>query len=186
MDDMPEPISQQLVAIVERVAEGARNLRHMRKAELMERAAGLGANTRRRGPDGKPNVWRRMQAARLDCAARALSLADPPRAAASQVTLDRYVGAPGQVLAPTSGSDLRAIAFAPVSDSASPRTPAQPEATRVRAMRSTPAARAEWKRLRAQQSAMARASGRGQHPKRKAREHDATRQARECRQRSAS
>ena len=182
MVDMSQPISQQLVAVVERVAEGARNLRRMRKAELMEHAAGLGVNTRRRGPDGKPNVWRRMQAARFDCAARTLSLADPPRAAASQVTLDRYVGAPGQVLAPTSGSDLRAIAFAPVSDSASPRTPAQPEATRVRAIRSTTAAGAEWKRPRAQQNAMARASGREQHPKRKAREHDATTQVREWRQ----
>ena len=183
---MSHPISHQLGAVVERVAEGARNLRRMRKVELMGHAAGLGVNTRRRGPDGKPNVWRRMQAARLDCAARTLSLADPPRAAASQVTLDRYVGTPGQVLAPTSGSDLRAIAFAPVSDSASPRTPAQPEATRVRAMRSAPAAGAERKRFRAQQSAMARASGREQHPKRKALEHDATRRARECRQRSAS
>ena len=192
MVDMSQPISQQLVSVVERVAEGARNLRHLRKAELMKHAAGLRVNTRRRGPDGKPNVCRRMQAVRLDCAARALLLADPPRVAASQLAAARYVGAPEQVLAPTSGSDLRAIAFAPVSDSASPRTPAQPEATRVRAMRSTPAARAEWKRLRAQQSAMARASGRGQHPKRKAREHDATtqvrewRQARQRRQRSAS
>ena len=113
-------------------------------------------------------------------------MADPLRAAASQVTLDRYVGAPGQVLAPSSGSDLRAIASAPVSDSASARIPAQPEATRVRAMRSTPAARAEWKRYRAQQSAKARARAREHDPKRKARERDAKRQARERRQRSAS
>ena len=186
MVDMSQPISQQLVAVVERVAEGARNLRRMRKAELMGHAAGLGVNARRRGPDGKPNVWRRMQAVRLDCAARTLSLADPPRAAASQVTLGRYVGAPGQVPAPSSGSDPGAIAPAPVSDSASARMPAQPEATRARAMRSAPTARSERKRYRAQQSAKARARAREHGPKRNARERDAKRQARERRQRSAS
>ena len=180
---MSQPISQQLVAGVERVDEGDCTLNRMRKPELMGYAAGLGVNIRRRGPDGKKNVYRSMEEVRRDCA---------ERAAASQVTLDRYVGAPGQVLAVTSGSDFRIIAFAPVSDSASPRAPAQPEATRVRAIRSTTAARAEWKRLRAHQNAMARASGRGQHPKRKAREHGATTQVREwkqaCqrRQRSAS
>ena len=98
MDDMSQPISQQLVAVGERVAEGARNLRRMRKAELMGHAAGLGVNTRRRGPDGKPNVWRRMQAARLDCAARTLSLADPPyfaavAAGASAASADLSCGA---------------------------------------------------------------------------------------------
>ena len=61
MDDTSQPISQQLVAVVERVAEGARNLRRMRKAELMGHAAGLGVNTRRRGPDGKKNVHRSME-----------------------------------------------------------------------------------------------------------------------------
>ena len=186
MDDMSEPISQQLVAVVERVAEGARNLRHMRKAELMEHAAGLGVNTRRRGPDGKPNVWRCMQAVRYDCAARTLLLADPPRVAASQVAVARYVGAPVQVLAPSSGSDPGAIASAPVSDSASARMPAQPEATRARVMRSTPAASAERKRYRARLSARARVRAREHDPKKKAQGRYAKRQARERRQRSAS
>ena len=80
---MSQPISPQFVAVVERVAEGARDLRHMRKAELMGRKAGLGVYTRRKAPDEKPNVWRRMQAVRLDCAAQTLSLADPPHVAAA-------------------------------------------------------------------------------------------------------
>ena len=170
---MSQPISHQLVAGVERVDEGDCNLNRARKAELMAYASGLGVNIRRRGPDGTNNVYRSMGEVRRLCA---------ERAAASQVTLDRYVGMLGQVLAVTSGSDFRRTAFAPVSDSASSSTPAQPEATRVHAIRKTTAARAEWKRLRAQQNAMARASGRGQHPKRKAREHDATTQVREWRQ----
>ena len=170
---MSQPIRHQLVAGVERVDEGDCNLNRTRKAELMVYAAGLGVNIRRRGPDGKNNVHRSMEEVRRDCA---------ERAAASQVTLDRYVGMPGQVLAVSSGSDFRRTAFAPVSDSASSSTPAQPEATRGRAIRSTTAAGAEWKRPRAQQNAMARASGRGQHPKRKARGHGATTQVREWKQ----
>ena len=46
------------------------------------------------------------------------------RSVASQVTLGRYVGTPGQVPAPSSGGDPGAIAPAPVSDSASARIPA--------------------------------------------------------------
>ena len=168
MVDMSQPISQQLVSVVERVAEGARNLRRLRKAELVRHAAGLGVNTRRRGPDGKPNVWRCVQSARLDCAARTLALANPPRAVASQVTLDRYVGTPGQVPAPSSGSDPGAIAPAPVSDSASARMPAQPEATRARVMRGMPAASAERKRYRALLSARARVRAREHDPEKKA------------------
>ena len=120
----------------------------------MAYAAGLGVNIRRRGPDGKKNVYRSMKEVRRLCA---------ERAAASQVTLDRYVGMPGQVLAVTSGSDFRRIAFAPVSDSASSSAPAQPEATRVRAIRGRHQER----------------KGRGHHPKRKAREQQPKRKARE-------
>ena len=182
---MSQPISQQLVAVVERVAEGARNLRHMRKAELMEHAAGLGVNTRRRGPDGKNNVYRSMEEVRRDCA---------ERAAASQVTLGRYVGMPGQVPAVTSGSDFRRIAFAPVSDSASSSTPAQPEATRVRAIRERHQerkAREQHPKRKAREQQPKR-KAREQHPKRKARERVPLRRAREwkqacqCRERSAS
>ena len=160
----------------------------------MAYAAGLGVNIRRRGPDGKKNVYRSMEEVRRDCA---------ERAAASQVTLDRYVGVPGQVPAVTSGGDFRRIAFAPVSDSASSSTPAQPEATRVRAIRERQPkrkAREQHPKRKAREQQPKRKAreqhpkrkARERHPKRKLREQDATTQVREwkqacqCRERSAS
>ena len=59
----------------------ARNVSDMRKTELMEYAKGLGVETRRRGPDGKNNLYRSVEDVRRHCAERAQSLAGPPQSA---------------------------------------------------------------------------------------------------------
>ena len=98
-----------------------------------------------------------------------------------------------QVLAVTSGSDFRRTAFAPVSDSASSSTPAQPEATRVRAIRERHQerkAREQHPKRKAREQQPKRKAreqhpkrkARERHPKRKLREQDATTQVREWKQ----
>ena len=65
----------------------------MRKLELMKYAVGIGVETRRRGPDGKKNLYRPVEEVRRECEERAQSLAGPPQIALSTCSSERRASA---------------------------------------------------------------------------------------------